>query len=147
MSKDIITRAGEVIKAKTGGLGDGMSGYTVLALIDDKGYPTASTLTVAQADGIKWITFLTSPDTNKVKRIRANNKGSVCFASAEYNISLVGTLEVLTDLAAKQESFYEPARGMWPAGPEAEDLVVLRFNTERYNIFFADDGSESTGDL
>ena len=146
MNKDIIERAAEVIQAKTGGIGGGMLGYTILALIDDNGYPTASTLTISKSEGIKWITFLTSVESNKVKRINKCNKGSVCLASPEYNISLVGTLEILTDLDTKKEMWYE-AIGALFTGPEDPAYCVLRFNTERYNLFFADDLSTAEGIL
>jgi hypothetical protein len=34
-----------------------MEGYAALALIDENGYPTASTLTIAKADGINMDTI------------------------------------------------------------------------------------------
>jgi len=105
-NQKIIDRAAEVIQTKTGGTGGGMLGYAVLALIDNDGFPTASTLTISKAEGIRWITFLSSIESNKVKRIGKCDKGSVCLASSEYNISLVGTLEVLTDPDIKQEMWY-----------------------------------------
>jgi len=146
MYQNIIDRAADVIQAKTGGIGGGMQGYAVLALVDENGYPTASTLTISKADGIKWITFLSSVDSNKATRIGKCNKGSVCLASPEYNISLAGTLEILTDLDTKKEMWYE-AIGALFTGPDDPAYCVLRFNTERYNIFFADDGSAAEGVL
>jgi len=54
MNQEIISRACEIIGTKTGGIGGGMEGHCVLALIDENGYPTASTLTISKANGIKW---------------------------------------------------------------------------------------------
>ena len=88
MSKEVIARAAEIINGKTGYIGGGMEGYAALALIDENGYPTASTLTITKADGIKWLTFCTSLDDNKVKRIRKCNRASVCINTSEYNITL-----------------------------------------------------------
>ncbi|MCL1884653.1 MAG: pyridoxamine 5'-phosphate oxidase family protein, partial [Defluviitaleaceae bacterium] len=136
MSEKIIKRAGEVIASKTDYVGGGMGGYAVLALTDEKGYPTASTLTIAKADGINWLTFNTSPDTNKVRRIQQCNCASVCISSSEYNISLVGRIEIVTDLATKKEMWFEPMAEMW-SGPDDPNFCVLKFVTERYNIFFA----------
>lgn len=141
MNQKNIKRAGEVIASKTGYIGGGMGGYAVLALIDENGYPTASTLTIAKAEGINWITFNTSPDTNKVRRIQKCNRASVCLSSSEYNITLVGTIEVLTDPATKKDMWFEPMAEMW-SGPDDPSFCVLKFNTERYNIFFADEMEE-----
>ena len=146
MNPKIIARAGEVIASKTGYIGGGMEGHCVLALIDENGYPTASTLTIAKADGIKWLTFATSPDSNKAMRIGKCNRASVCIANSGYNITLVGTIEIVTDADAKKDMWFEPMRHMW-SGYDDPNFCVLRFNTERYNLFFADDGSGSVGTL
>jgi len=146
MSKEIITRAGEVIASKANYVGGGMEGYCVLALTDENGYPTASALTLAKHDGIKWLTFCTSPDSNKTKRAGMCDRASVCIASSEYNITLVGTVEVVTDAATKKDMWFAPMAEMW-SGPEDPSFCVLRFNTERYNLFFADDGADAVGTL
>jgi len=146
MDQDIIARAGEVIDSKANYVGGGMEGYAVLALIDENGYPTASTLTIAKADGINWLTFCTSPDSNKAMRIAACNRASVCIASSEYNISLVGTIEIVSDATVKKDSWFAPMSHMW-TGPDDPTFCVLRFHTERYNLFFADDESEAVGTL
>jgi len=44
MNQEIITKAAEIIASKTGYIGGGMEGYAALALIDENGYPTVSTL-------------------------------------------------------------------------------------------------------
>jgi len=146
MSQDIIARAGEVIASKTGFIGDGMEGHCVLALIDEQGYPTASTVTISKAEGIEWITFLDGTGSSKTKRVEACNRGSICLSSAAYNITLVGTLEILTDTKTKREMWQEPISEYF-TGPDDPDYWVLRFNTERYNLFFADDDTEAKGIL
>jgi len=151
MDQKIIKRAGEVIASKANyvagdGAEAGMYGYAVLSLIDENGYPTASALTIARADGINWLTFATSPDSNKAKRVELCSRASVCIASSEYNITLVGTVEIVTDAAVKKESWFAPMAHMW-SGPDDPSFCVLRFHTERYNLFFADDESMAVGAL
>jgi len=68
------------------------------------------------------------------------------LSCAEYNITLVGTLEVLTDPETKREMWQEPI-GEYFTGPDDPNYWVLRFNTERYNLFFADDDTEAKGAL
>ena len=41
-----------------------------LGLIDIDGYPTVSAINVSKNEGIKWFTFCTFTDGDKVKRIR-----------------------------------------------------------------------------
>jgi len=146
MNQEIIARAAEVIASKTGFIGDGMEGHCVLALIDEDSYPTASTMTISKADGIKWITFLDGAGSNKTKRVKKCNRGSVCLSSSEYNITLVGTLEILDDPAIKKEMWQEPICEYY-SGPDDPNYWVLRFTTERYNIFFASDDTEAQGVL
>jgi general stress protein 26 len=76
-----------------------------LALFDADGYPTVSTITPAKADGINWVTFDTGLGSNKANRIKKCDRASVCFNSSSplYNITLVGTIEILTDEKTKQE--------------------------------------------
>ena len=133
-NQEVITKAGEIINAKTGYIGDGMGGYATLALIDEKGYPTASTLTIAKADGIKWLTFNTSLSRDSVKRIDKCNRASVCVNSSEYNITLVGTIEVLTDLDIKKDMWFPIMESQW-SGVDDPEYCVLRFTTERYSLF------------
>ena len=142
MNKEIIARASELINSKTGYIGGGMEGYAVLSLIDENGYPTASALTIARADGINWLTFATSPNSNKAARIAKCNRASVCIASSEYNVTLVGTVEAVTDLEVKKATWcsFMDGNDHW-TGYDDPNYYVIRFNTERYNIYFAaDDG-------
>jgi len=146
MNQNAIARAAEIIQSKTGYIGEGMEGVCALALIDEDGYPSASTLTISKADGIRWITFLSGLTSNKAKRIQKCNRGGVCLSSSLYNITLVGTLEILTDPETKKEMWQEPLGSMY-SGPDDPEYCVIRFNTERYNIFFADDFSAAEGKL
>ncbi|MFT4144335.1 MAG: pyridoxamine 5'-phosphate oxidase family protein [Mobilitalea sp.] len=141
MINEIITRAGEIIAKKTGG---GNEGYCVLSLIDDNGFPTASTISASKADGICWITFCTGIVSNKAERIKNCNHASVCFSSIDHNITLVGTIEILTDLETKKEMWYSGLNNHF-SGPEDSNYCVLRFNTERYNFLI--DWKEAIGTL
>jgi len=141
MNEKFIVKAGKIIEGKAG---LGMDAYCVLALIDHEGYPTASTLSIAKADGINWITFGTGLDSNKANRIKNCNKASVCITSASYNITLVGTVEVLTDLETKKDMWYEGMEYHF-TGPDDPSYCVIRFKTIRYNLLVGDD--EVSGNL
>jgi len=128
MNQEIIIKAGEIIEKNTG-----MGTYCVLAMIDVDGYPTASTITASKAEGIKWITFCTGLGGTRTNRVNKCNRASVCFNADDYNITLVGTMEILTDLDVKKEMWYEGLANHFN-GPEDPNYCVLRFKTERYNL-------------
>lgn len=139
MNQEILIKAGEIIKKNTG-----IGTYCILALIDLDGYPTASTITASKTDGINWITFCTGLGGTRTNRINKCNRASVCFNAGDYNITLVGTIEILTDLDVKKEMWYEGLKNHFK-GPEDPNYCVLRFNTERYNLFI--DWKEARGTL
>ena len=66
------------------------------------------------------------------------------FSTGEYNIPLAGTMEILTDAAAKQENWYKELEQHF-SGPDGPDFCVLRFKTELYNLLV--DWQEARGAL
>ena len=146
MDQEIIKKAGDIIASLSGhGATDGTEPYCTLALIDDEGYPTASTITVSKSEGIQWITFCTGLSSNKVKRIEKCNRASVCFNSLQYNLTLVGDIEVITDPAVKKEMWYDGLKYVFTGGDSDPDYCVLMFKTRRYNLMI--DYKEAVGRL
>lgn len=139
MNQDIIKRAGEIVEKNTG-----EKSYCALALIDLDGYPTVSTITASKAEGIHWITFCTGLGGTRTDRVNQCNRASVCFHADDYNITLVGTIEVVTDPAVKKEMWYGGLVNHF-SGPEDPGYCVLRFKTERYNLLV--DWKEARGSL
>lgn len=139
MNEEIISRAGEIVAQNTG-----ERTYCALALIDLDGYPTVSTITASKADGINWLTFCTGLGSDKTDRIIKCNNASVCFNSNEYNITLVGTIDIITDQDVKKEMWYGGLVNHF-SGPQDPIYCVLRFKTERYNLLV--DWQEAQGIL
>ena len=131
MNEEIIKRAEKILVGRA----TREQGHCVLALIDIDGYPTAATISPSKIDGIGCITFCTGTSSNWVKRIEKCNRASVCFNSGpeQYNITLVGDIEVLTDLETKKKMWYE-GMGHYYKGPEDPNFCVLRFMTRRYSL-------------
>lgn len=131
MNEQIITRAESILASRP----KKEQGCCVLALIDTDGYPTAATISPSKIDGIRRITFCTGTGSNWAKRIGQCGRASVCFNSQteQYNITLVGTIRVLTDLAAKKEMWYD-GMGYYFKGPEDPNFCVLQFDTQRYSL-------------
>jgi general stress protein 26 len=130
MNQEIIDKAGKIV-----GENIGETGYCVLSLIDEDGYPTGSTITPSKSDGIKQITFVTGLSANSAKRAAKCNRAGVCFnTGGAYNITLVGTIEVLTSPEVKREMWYEGLEEHFN-GADDPNLCVLRFTTKRYSLF------------
>jgi hypothetical protein len=70
----------------------------------------------------------------------------VCINSSEYNITLVGTVEILVDQDTKKENWFPVMEGMW-SGFDDPNYCVLRFTTERYNLFIIGCEGEARGTL
>jgi len=148
MNQEIIKRASELINSKAEYREGDMNGYAALSLMDDKGYPSATTFVITRADGINWLTFNTATDRPYAERISKNNKACVCINSGTYTINLVGTAEACTDMETKQENWLPIMNEMphW-SGVDDPTLLIIRFTTERYTITFADDGTYAAGNL
>ncbi|MCL1820936.1 MAG: pyridoxamine 5'-phosphate oxidase family protein [Oscillospiraceae bacterium] len=144
MSNEIITRAGEIVGQSTVNGGEYNGQNCVLSLIDLEGYPTSSVITAAKSDGIKWLTFCTGLGGNKPKRIEKCNRASVCFGTGDYNISLVGEIEVITDAAVKEDTWYKGMENHF-SGSDDPNYCVLKFTTKSYNLLV--DWQEASGKL
>jgi general stress protein 26 len=139
MHEDLIKKAGDIVESSVRGVG-----YCALALIDLDGSPAASTITASKADGIIWITFCTGKDGPKAERIAKCGRAGVCFSAPDYNISLVGSIDILTDPDIKREMWYDGLQHHF-TGPDDPNYCVLRFKTERYNLLV--DWKEARGVL
>ena len=114
---------------------DGESLYdeTLLALMDEDGYPAMTTISISKAEGVKWLTFCTSLQANSVLRARRSCKAGVCVNSEGYHIALTGTVEVITVADVKREMWYDALSQNF-SGSDDPDYCVLRFTTEHYNL-------------
>jgi len=138
MNKDLLARAEEIVNKSTMHT-IGNSGRTadwVMALTDEEGYPAASMISAARADGFNWIAFCTRAGWNKPNRAEKDPRSCVYLFDKESftGISLSGKIEVTTDLAAKKQMWFD-ALGEFFKRPDDENLCVLMFKPERYNIF------------
>ena len=138
MNEKIIARAAEIVASTRN---------CVLALIDADGYPTAATITPSKTEGIQWIAFGNNIGSNWVKRAEKCGRASICFTAdrPECNITLVGTIEIVTaDLALKKEMWSE-WMNQYYSGPEDPNFCVLLFKTRRYSLYV--DGTQARGTL
>jgi len=131
IKQKIIERANDIV-GKGNVLG---KNFPSVALMDEHGYPTASTTAIVLADGINWLTFSVVAGQNKANRAVANNRASVCINSDHYNITLVGEIEILTDPASREENWVQGWSNRHFVAVDNDDYLVLRFTTKRYSLF------------
>jgi general stress protein 26 len=137
MSKALLEKAEDLINKSTEHTREsGLTFDWVMALTDEFGYPSASMITASRADGLKWIAFCTGINANKPNRIRKDPRACVyLFENKSFSgISLMGKIEILTDLETKRKMWYDELPDHFNS-PEDEGLCVLMFKPERYNIF------------
>ena len=135
---DLFEKSEEIVNGSTMHT-IGESGHTadwVMALTDEEGYPAASMITAARADGFKWIAFCTGLGWNKPNRAEKDPRACVYLFDRESfsGISLTGRVEVITDSETKKRMWYA-ALGDFFKSPNDKELCVLMLRPERYNIF------------
>ena len=81
MNDELLRKTEEIINSSTmhaiGNILPDKTGWEadwVMALTDEDGFPAASMITAAKADGLKWIAFCTGINSNKVKRIKEDSR-------------------------------------------------------------------------
>jgi len=144
MNQDIIAKAAKIVEENAVQGGEFQGQICVISLIDAEGFPTASVVTPARAEGISWLTICGNLDDNKAKRIANCKRASICFGTTEYSINLVGEIEILTSPEAKRDMWYDGLSYHF-TGPEDPNYCVLRFTTKRYKFFL--DGEDVAGTL
>ncbi len=106
-----------------------------LGLLDENGYPTVSTISSIETDGIFKAYFTTGLSEDKSKRILKNNKASVCYRKDGNNVTLVGTAKVLTDTETKHRLWQNWMIDHFTSGKDDPEYVAIEFTTERVSLW------------
>lgn len=121
------------------------SGTSFISYVDNEGYPiTKAMLKPRERLGIKEIWFSTNTSSNKVKFFRENNKASVYFMDKRFyrGVSLVGTVEILETLEAKERIWQKGDTMYYKEGVTDPDYCVLKFTAFKgryYSNFKSED--------
>ncbi|HYE81733.1 MAG TPA: pyridoxamine 5'-phosphate oxidase family protein [Clostridia bacterium] len=121
MEHELITKAGAIMEeAET----------AVIALIDEAGFPRASTISSLKTEGINHAWFATSLNSGKAKCIRLNNKACLCYCDGSNNVTLTGTVEILTEPEIKKEMWLDWFVNHFPGGVTDPNYCVLKFSAD-----------------
>jgi general stress protein 26 len=128
MEKELISKAEAILKeAET----------AVIALIDEEGFPRASTISSLKTEGIGHVWFSTGLSSGKARCIRINNKAGLCYCNGGNNVTLMGIIEILTDPEIKKELWSDWFIEHFPGGISDPNYCILKFSTEKM-VFWID---------
>jgi len=122
MCNELILKAAEIMNSIETG---------VLALVDENGFPRASTISNLKTEGIGRAWFSTGLSTGKVRCIQGNNKAGLCYCDGKNNITLMGTIKIFTDLEIKKELWEDWFIDHFPGGIHDPEYCILRFDAEK----------------
>lgn len=121
------------------------SNMTIIGYTDKDGFPISKAmLSPREREGIKTFWFSTNTSSNKVKYFRENPKASIYFVDKRFfrGVSLVGIVEVLETLEAKERLRHDVDIMYYKQGVTDPDYCVLKFTAKKgryYSNFKSED--------
>lgn len=109
----------------------------VIALIDKEGFPRASTISCLKTEGISHAWFATGLNTGKARCLEGNKKAGLCFCDGSNNVTLMGTVEILTEPGIKKDMWLDWFIEHFPGGVDDSEYCILKFSTEKM-VFWID---------
>jgi general stress protein 26 len=129
MTKD-FTKAGLSIVAR--------SGKTIIASVDDDGFPNLKAmLQPREHDGLKVFYFTTNTSSMRVQQYLKNAKASIYFYDTRFfkGLMLRGTMEVLTDQPTKDRIWRDGDTMYYALGITDPDYCVLKFTAANGRMY------------
>jgi general stress protein 26 len=105
-------------------------GAVTLASVNENGYPRICTVTKLKANGFTEIYFQTSKRSEyhgKATHFQNNPKASVCYSLGGDSVTLVGDIEIISDLEIKKEFEQYCDRRFFKKGIADPRHILLRF--------------------
>ncbi|MCL2707612.1 MAG: pyridoxamine 5'-phosphate oxidase family protein [Defluviitaleaceae bacterium] len=139
MGANIFIRANEIARA---------CDSAQLGVIDERGYPSVSTVSTIKTKNILEVHFSSNLGGNKANRLQRDGRASVCFRSGSDNVTLVGDVEIKTDQETKNAYWLDWFIGHYSGGAADPDYAIFKFTTRRVSLWIDAVGAEfSVGDL
>lgn len=132
-TRRLAARAESIMKAAS---------TATIAVIDDRGFPRASTISSIRTDGVRHAWFSTGLQSGKVRCLENNNRASLCYRDGGHNVTLIGTIEILTDQPIKRELWQDWFIDHFPAGQDDPNYCILRFTAEQASLWVDSIGRE-----
>ena len=126
MDTRILNMANDIMKQAT---------EAYVGVIDKEGYPNVATRSLIHPKDILSCYFSTGTGANLMSNIKRNNKASVCIREGGNNISLHGTIEIITDKAVKEEMWLDWFINHFPGGATDPIYCLLKFTAIRGTLW------------
>lgn len=101
-----------------------------LASINEKGYPRICVITKVRNNGFSEIYFMTSKRSHingKATHFENNTKASVCYFLGSDSVTLIGDVEIVTDMDEKRKFDDDCDRNFFKKGIEDPKCYLLKF--------------------
>jgi len=110
----------------------------VTVSIDSKGFPNERMMFARLNDGFQTHYFSTNLSSLHVQEYLKNPNASVYYFDTRHykDLTLVGTMEVMTDLEHRQKLWQPTDTMYYPEGVEDPDYCVLRFTLQRGRYYY-----------
>lgn len=103
-----------------------------LTSVNEKGYPRTYLLSIAKADGFSDVYFVTSKRSElngKATHFEKNPKASVCYFLGGDSVTLIGTVEFVTDREVQEAVWKETDRKFFKNGIDDPKFRLIKFHT------------------
>lgn len=112
------------------------SRFLLVGTIAEDGFPNIKAMNYRKHEGLKTIWLRTRPLTRHVQQMKRDNRVCIyCLDGAGgRGLMLVGTVEILQDVASKQVLWDKDKDKYFPRGIEDPEYTVLRFTAIRANM-------------
>jgi len=133
MDVNIFERANQIIRS---------CDTAYIGVIDEKEFPSVSTISVIDSKNIFEVYFATGMNGNKARRLMKNARASVCCQCGNDNVTLVGECEVLTEQNEKSLHWKEWFINHFPLGETDPNYCVVKFTTKRVSLWIDRESAE-----
>jgi pyridoxamine 5'-phosphate oxidase len=113
------------------------SATSILATVDESGYPNMRAMLNLERDGLNTIWFSTNSPSEKVKQIAKNEKAGAYFfnAAAFQGLRLTGDIMIREDQEAREKLWRPGFERYYPQGVTDPDYCVLELKVKKGNYY------------
>ena len=126
MDVKILNKANDIMKRAS---------EAYVGSIDSEGYPNVATRSLIHPKDILSCFFSTGTGATLMLNLKRNNKASVCIREGGNNISLHGTIEIITDKAIKEQMWLDWFINHFPKGVNDPTYCLLKFTAIRGTLW------------
>ena len=133
MDANIFAKANQIIKN---------CDAAYLGVLEENGGPHVSAVSNINPEGIFGAYFAIGANGNKYRRLKKDNRASVCYRAPATNITLDGTIEIITDQEIKNRLWQGGFINHFPGGETDPNYCIIKFTTKRVSLWVDNESAE-----